>query len=790
MKRLLIASLVCLTTALFADTWTDPETGITWTYTVTNGVATIYNNGTAAIATSTRGQVRIPSVLDGYPVTSIGEHAFDECLSVTSFQIPEGLNSIGSYAFRKCTSLVEASIPEGVEGIGKCTFYACSNLEKITLPSTLHTIEGANFSLCVKLKEIKVPEGVTSLGHENFCHGCVALTKVELPSTLKTIGKQSFYNCSSLVEVNIPESVTLIGEDAFSGCSKLEIVRIDEVKAWCTVLFESAASNPLMYTQKSILYTEGDVTTTVKIPDGIVALTTNAFKNCKDLVSVEFPSTLTSIGGAAFSGCSSLTSVVIPNRVTSINGYTFSNCSALESVTIPSSVTTIESTAFNNVAPTNLTATWIPTGMLKEKLVKVVIPKGTTTIRSQAFSGCTGLTSITIPEGVTSSEGSAFYNCSKLSSVTIPSSVATIESTAFNNVAPKNLTAAWVPTGMLKEKLVKVVIPEGTTTIRSQAFYSCTGLTSITIPEGVTSIEDSAFYNCSKLSSVTIPESVISIGRYAFTHQSDQCNLKKAIFLGAPPSTGAFAGFLSATIYYRKKYAQSWMNLRATQPEEVSTASFSSQTSWICFDDVSIISMFNGGTVEVTQGNYLPGTFTSLTAIPSDGYMFLGWSSNVEGISSVEPTITVKLQDGERLILVANFFPKALLTTLVNETLNATLDAKVDARIEAKIDGKKLLTAEQSAAKTATTIKTKVAAGELITSDQLQEMALSEPVIEVKEGAATVGISVMKASSVDGEWEVIELDSNTTAVESDKIQVTVPADEKAAFYKFVVPENQ
>ena len=705
MKRLLIASLVCLTTALFADTWTDPETGITWTYTVTNGVATIYNNGTAAIATSTRGQVRIPSVLDGYPVTSIGEHAFDECLSVTSFQIPEGLNSIGSYAFRKCTSLVEASIPEGVEGIGKCTFYACSNLEKITLPSTLHTIEGANFSLCVKLKEIKVPEGVTSLGHENFCHGCVALTKVELPSTLKTIGKQSFYNCSSLVEVNIPESVTLIGEDAFSGCSKLEIVRIDEVKAWCTVLFESAASNPLMYTQKSILYTEGDVTTTVKIPDGIVALTTNAFKNCKDLVSVEFPSTLTSIGGAAFSGCSSLTSVVIPNRVTSINGYTFSNCSALESVTIPSSVTTIESTAFNNVAPTNLTATWIPTGMLKEKLVKVVIPKGTTTIRSQAFSGCTGLTSITIPEGVTSIEGSAFYNCSKLSSV-------------------------------------------------------------------------------------TIPESVISIGRYAFTHQSDQCNLKKAIFLGAPPSTGAFAGFLSATIYYRKKYAQSWMNLRATQPEEVSTASFSSQTSWICFDDVSIISMFNGGTVEVTQGNYLPGTFTSLTAIPSDGYMFLGWSSNVEGISSVEPTITVKLQDGERLILVANFFPKALLTTLVNETLNATLDAKVDARIEAKIDGKKLLTAEQSAAKTATTIKTKVAAGELITSDQLQEMALSEPVIEVKEGAATVGISVMKASSVDGEWEVIELDSNTTAVESDKIQVTVPADEKAAFYKFVVPENQ
>jgi hypothetical protein len=48
----------------------------------------------------------------------------------------------------------------------------------------------------------------------------------------------------------------------------------------------------------------------------------------------------------------------------------------------------------------------------------------------------------------------------------------------------------------------------------------------------------------------------------------------------------------------------------------------------------------------------------------------------------------------------------------------------------------------------------------------------------------------MKASSVDGEWEAVELESNATTVESDKIQVTVPADEKAAFYKFVVPEKQ
>ena len=162
----------------------------------------------------------------------------------------------------------------------------------------------------------------------------------------------------------------------------------------------------------------------------------------------------------------------------------------------------------------------------------------------------------------------------------------------------------------------------------------------------------------------------------------------------------------------------------------------------------------------------------------------------MEGIGGSEPTLTFTVPEREEVLLIANFFPKAVLTTLVNETLNAALDAKVDARIDAKIDGEKLLTAEQAATKTSATINKKVADGELITSDQLQVMALSEPVIEVKDGTATVGISVMKASAVDGEWEDVTLDADAASVESDKVKVEVPADEKAAFYKFVVPEKQ
>jgi glycine cleavage system H lipoate-binding protein len=72
----------------------------------------------------------------------------------------------------------------------------------------------------------------------------------------------------------------------------------------------------------------------------------------------------------------------------------------------------------------------------------------------------------------------------------------------------------------------------------------------------------------------------------------------------------------------------------------------------------------------------------------------------------------------------------------------------------------------------------------------MKSFAFGAPVIEVKDGTATVGISVMKASAVDGEWENVELQEDDTSVEADTVKVVVPADEKAAFYKFVVPNKQ
>ena len=180
-------------------------------------------------------------------------------------------------------------------------------------------------------------------------------------------------------------------------------------------------------------------------------------------------------------GMTNLKSVTIPNSVTSIGNQAFSGCSGLSSIVVNSGNPVYDSSNNCNAIIETASKTLIV------GCKNTVIPNSVTSIGGFAFYGCSGLTSVTIPNSVTSIGESAFCGCSGLTSVTIPNSVTSIGYSAFRNCSG----------------LTSVTIPNSVTTIGDLAFRNCSGLTSVTIPNSVTSIGDYAFSGCSGLTSVT-----------------------------------------------------------------------------------------------------------------------------------------------------------------------------------------------------------------------------------------------------------------------------------------------
>ena len=230
-------------------------------------------------------------------------------------------------------------------------------------------------------------------------------------------------------------------------------------------------------------------------------------------------------------GAITIPSEIDGKPVTSIGDDAFSHCTGLTSITIPNSVTSIGDGAF-----------WDCT-----RLTSITIPNSVTSIGGSAFEYCTGLTSITIPNSVTSIGRYAFDGCTGLTSINVASGnnyYSGINGVLFNK---KKTELIRYPEG---KSQTSYTIPNSVTSIGNYAFEYCTGLTSITIPNSVTSIGNYAFYKCTGLTSITIPNSVTSIGEMAFEY----CTGLTSITLGnSVTSIGRYAfygcsGLTSITI--------------------------------------------------------------------------------------------------------------------------------------------------------------------------------------------------------------------------------------------------
>ena len=319
----------------------DAKESLSGAYTIKNGTRIIADGAFRDCSSLT--SVTIPS-----SVTSIEGGAFMDCKALTNVTISNGVMKIGGEAFRGCPSLTSVFIPSSVTSIGTNPFYGCPGIISIVVDENNPKydsrnncngiIETATNRLITGCQNTIIPYGVTNIDHA-FC-GCSSLKQITIPNTVANIGKYTFGSCS-LTSIVIPKSVTSIGNAAFINCPLSTIV-VEEGNP----KYDSRNNcNAIIITSTNTLLTGSDNTI---IPEGITAISPNAFHGRKQIASIAIPNTVTSIGQYAFNGCTSLTSITIPDGVTVIKTFAFSSCDALTSVIIGKGVNSFEQGAFFN----------------------------------------------------------------------------------------------------------------------------------------------------------------------------------------------------------------------------------------------------------------------------------------------------------------------------------------------------------------------------------------------------------------------------------------------------------
>lgn len=185
--------------------------------------------------------VKIPSHFLFWKTTYIENRAFEDNFYIENVIIPDTVTGIGKRAFSNCSNLKSIKFSNSLDYIDTNAFRDCTSLSEVTFPESLRIIDINAFNGCTSLKSIYIPEKVRIIGDGVFAN-CTNLKTVTSGEGLEEIGVDAFWNTPWLDEyegdfvqlnnilmeyrgkdneIDIPENIRIISSEAFANCSNI-----------------------------------------------------------------------------------------------------------------------------------------------------------------------------------------------------------------------------------------------------------------------------------------------------------------------------------------------------------------------------------------------------------------------------------------------------------------------------------------------------------------------------------------------------------------------------------------
>lgn len=449
--------------------------------------------------TGTNSVVVIPNTTNGLPVTSIGNIAFFNDLTLASVTVGTNVISIGYQAF-SFSSLATVALPASVTNIEFDSFQTCYNLTNISVATNNLDFSSTNGVLFNKSRDtlLTFPEGKAG--------------SYAIPNTVTDIAAYAFFESTNLTSVAISSNVSVIENYAFYDVPNLTAITVNTNNLWYSsldkVLFDKSQDT-------LIAYPVGNTAVSYAMPETVTNIGMEAFFSSEYLNSITFDTNLAIVGDASFE-YSALAGINLPNSVTVIGGDAFAECYDLTNIDIGAGVTNIFDQAFLgcqsvlavNVA-TNNPAFSSTNGVLfnKNQSALYLYPSGT-------FA-----TSYAVPNTVTGIVDDAFNNSYYLDSIILDTNLQSIGSSVFQFCF----------------SLTSISIPNSVTNLGYSIFWDDVNLTNVFVGTGVSSIGFDVFTLCQNLSAIYFTTNAPAMSSDVF----DNDNLATAYYLPGMSGWGA-----------------------------------------------------------------------------------------------------------------------------------------------------------------------------------------------------------------------------------------------------------